>query len=225
MHTLWKEFSKGLWKDLPPFKLVLGLCPVLAVTNTADNGLGMGVAVIFVLTLSNFAVALLRKIIPPKVRIACFIAISASLVVAVELLMQAFVYPLYQQLGIFVPLIVVNCIILGRAEAFASKNSPVLAVADGLGMGIGFTLSLTFLGGLRELLGTGKLFGATVAWEGFEPLGIMGEAPGAFISLGVVLAVMIFAENVQRKRKGLAAVQGPTHDCGSCGGCGNATNS
>jgi len=145
MNRLWKEFSKGLWKDLPPFKLVLGLCPVLAVTNTANNGLGMGVAVIFVLTLSNFVVALLRKIIPPKVRIACFIAISASLVVAVELLMQAFAYPLYQQLGIFVPLIVVNCIILGRAEAFASKNSPLLAIADGLGMGIGFTMSLTFL--------------------------------------------------------------------------------
>jgi len=225
MNRLWKEFSKGLWKDLPPFKLVLGLCPVLAVTNTANNGLGMGIAVIFVLTLANFVVSLLRKIIPAKVRIACFIAISASLVVAVELLMQAFAYPLYQQLGIFVPLIVVNCIILGRAEAFASKNSPLLSMADGLGMGLGFTLSLTFLGGLRELLGTGHLFGVNVAWEGFEPFGIMVEAPGAFVSLGIVLAIMTFAENIQRKRKGLAAVQGATHDCGSCGGCGNASNS
>ncbi|NDV18594.1 RnfABCDGE type electron transport complex subunit E [Pseudodesulfovibrio sp. JC047] len=225
MNRLWKEFSKGLWKDLPPFKLVLGLCPVLAVTNTANNGMGMGLAVIFVLTLSNFVVALLRKIIPAKVRIACFIAISASLVVAVELLMQAYAYPLYQQLGIFVPLIVVNCIILGRAEAFASKNSPLLAVADGLGMGIGFTMSLTFLGALREVLGTGKLFGANVAWNGFEPLGIMVEAPGAFISLGILLALMTFVENIQRKRKGLAAVQAPTHDCGSCGGCGTTSNS
>lgn len=221
MNRLWKEFSKGLWKDLPPFKLVLGLCPVLAVTNTANNGLGMGLAVIFVLTLANFVVSLLRKIIPAKVRIACFIAISASLVVAVELLMQAFAYPLYQQLGIFVPLIVVNCIILGRAEAFASKNSPLLAIADGLGMGIGFTMSLTFLGGLRELLGTGNLFGVNMVWEGFEPFGIMVEAPGAFVSLGIVLAIMTFVENVQRKRKGLAAVQGATHDCGSCGGCGH----
>ncbi len=224
MNRLWKEFSKGLWKDLPPFKLVLGLCPVLAVTNTADNGLGMGIAVVFVLTLSNLVVSLIRSIIPPKVRIVCFIAISASLVVAVELLMQAYAYPLYQQLGIFVPLIVVNCIILGRAEAFAFKNPPLLAIADGLGMGIGFTMSLTFLGGLRELLGKGQLFGADVTWQGFEPLGFMVEAPGAFVSLGVLLAIMNFAENVQRRRKGLKAVEGPTHDCGSCGGCSSASN-
>lgn len=120
--TLWKEFSKGLWKELPPFRLVLGLCPVLAVTKSASTGLGMGMAVIFVLVLSNMIISLVRNIIPKKVRIACFIVISASLVVAVELLMQAYAYPLYQSLGIFVPLIVVNCIILGRAEAFAGKN-------------------------------------------------------------------------------------------------------
>ncbi|CCH47827.1 electron transport complex subunit RsxE [Pseudodesulfovibrio piezophilus] len=224
MNQLWKEFSKGLWKDLPPFKLVLGLCPVLAVTNTTQNGLGMGVAVIFVLTLSNLVVSLLRKIIPSKVRIACFIAISASLVVAVELLMQAFAYPLYQQLGIFVPLIVVNCIILGRAEAFASKNSPLMAMADGMGMGVGFTMSLTFLGALREILGTGKLFGTYVAWGDFEPVGLMVQAPGAFVSLGILLALMTFVENIQRKRRGLAAIEGPTHDCGACGGCGKASN-
>lgn len=225
MNRLWKEFSKGLWKELPPFKLVLGLCPVLAVTNTANNGLGMGMAVIAVLTLSNFVVSLLRKLIPPKVRIACFIAISATLVVAVELLMQAFSYPLYQQLGIFVPLIVVNCIILGRSEAFAYKNPPLLAVADGLGMGIGFTLSLTFLGSLREVLGAGTLFGIAVMGDWFVPLKIMVQAPGAFICLGVLLALMTYAENVQRKRKGLAAVQGATHDCGSCGGCANVAKS
>ncbi|MGE4424791.1 MAG: electron transport complex subunit RsxE [Pseudodesulfovibrio sp.] len=218
---LWKEFSKGLWTDLPPFKLVLGLCPTLAVTNTADNGLGMGVAVVFVLALSNLMISLLRKVIPAKVRIACFIVVAASLVVAVELLMQAFAYPLYQRLGIFVPLIVVNCIILGRAEAFASKNPPLLSMADGLGMGLGFTMSLTFLGALRELLGTGMVFGVHVAWEGFQPIGIMVKAPGAFVSLGILLAIMTFVENVRRKRKGLAAVQGPTHDCGACGGCGH----
>jgi electron transport complex protein RnfE len=224
MNRLWKEFSKGLWTDLPPFKLVLGLCPVLAVTNTASNGLGMGMAVVFVLTLSNLLISLVRNLIPAKVRIACFIAISASLVVAVELLMQAFAYPLYQQLGIFVPLIVVNCIILGRAEAFASKNPPLLAVADGLGMGLGFTMSLTFLGSLREVLGAGQLFGVNVTWQGFEPFGFMVQAPGAFVSLGVLLAIMNFSENVRRRRKGLAAVQGPTHDCGSCGGCGQSSN-
>ena len=153
--TVMQEFTKGLWKELPPFRLVLGLCPTLAVTNSADNGLGMGLAVIFVLVLSNMLISMVRSIIPKKVRIACFIVIAASLVVAVELLMQAYAYPLYQRLGIFVPLIVVNCIILGRAEAFAAKNGVAASVADGLGMGLGFTLSLTFLGSLREIWGNG----------------------------------------------------------------------
>ena len=119
MSKLMKEFSKGLWTELPPFRVLVGLCPTLAVTTTAENGLGMGLAVIFVLTMSNIIISLLRKVIPTKVRIACFIVIAASLVVTVELLMQAYTYPLYQQLGIFVPLIVVNCLILGRAEAFS----------------------------------------------------------------------------------------------------------
>ncbi|SKA84846.1 electron transport complex protein RnfE [Paucidesulfovibrio gracilis DSM 16080] len=190
MQRLWKEFSKGLWKELPPLRVLLGLCPTLAVTSTAENGLGMGLAVIFVLTLSNLIVSLLRRVIPPKVRIACFILIAATLVVTVELLMQAYVYPLYQKLGIFVPLIVVNCIILGRAEAFASKNSVGLSVADALGMGLGFTLSLTFLGGIRELLGNGTLFGMSATWDSFQPLSIMVQAPGAFLGLGLILAGM-----------------------------------
>ncbi len=219
MSRLIKEFTKGLWKDLPPFKLVLGLCPVLAVTKSAENGLGMGLAVIFVLTLSNFIVSLVRKAIPPKVRIVCFIVIAASLVVAVELLMQAYTYPLYKQLGIFVPLIVVNCIILGRAEAFASKNPVHLAVADGLGMGIGFTLSLTFLGGLREFFGSGTLFGAQLTADWFQPFGFMIEAPGAFVGLGMVLGGMNFYTNWQRRRLGKAAMDNPTHDCKSCGMC------
>lgn len=222
MNRLWKEFSKGLWKDLPPFKLVLGLCPTLAVTKTANNGLGMGLAVIFVLTLSNFIVSLVRNVIPAKVRIACFIVIAASLVVAVELLMQAYAYPLYQQLGIFVPLIVVNCIILGRAEAFASRNAPLLSIADGLGMGIGFTMSLTFLGALRELLGTGWVFGHQLLGASYEPFSFMVEAPGAFVCLGVLLAAMNWTTNLQRRRKGLKAVEGPGHDCSSCGACSHA---
>ncbi len=219
MSKLWKEFSKGLWKDLPPFKLVLGLCPVLAVTKTADNGLGMGLAVIFVLTLSNMLVSMLRKIIPSKVRIACFIVVAASLVVCVELLMQAYAYPLYLQLGIFVPLIVVNCIILGRAEAFASKNPVYLAVADGLGMGIGFTASLTLLGGIRELFGYGTLFGTQIMGDWFQPFAFMVEAPGAFVCLGLMLAGMNALTNWQRKSKGLDAVEGPVHDCKTCGMC------
>lgn len=219
MQQIIKEFTKGLWKELPPFRLVLGLCPVLAVTKSAENGLGMGAAVIFVLTLSNLIISLVRGVIPKKVRIACFIAISATLVVSVELLMQAYAYPLYQQLGIFVPLIVVNCIILGRAEAFAAKNPVPLAVADGLGMGMGFTLSLTFLGGLRELLGAGTLFGKHIMWEGFKPFTVMVEAPGAFICLGLILCCMNAFNHWQANRKGLDAPANPMPGCASCRSC------
>lgn len=216
MASMMKEFTKGLWNELPPFRLVLGLCPVLAVTNTANNGLGMGAAVIFVLTLSNVIISLVRNIIPKKVRIACFIAIAASLVVTVEMLMQAFAYPLYEQLGIFVPLIVVNCIILGRAEAFAAKNPPHLALADGLGMGIGFTVSLTFLGGLREAFGAGSLFGVDLFGPDFHPFTFMVQAPGAFVCLGLILAGMNFLSAWQAKRKGLEI--DPNFDAG-CVGC------
>jgi len=190
VKELWKEFYKGLWKDLPPFRLVLGLCPTLAVTKTSANGLGMGLAVIFVLTFSNLIVSLVHKLIPSKVRIVCYIVIIASLVVTVELLMQAFAYPLYLQLGIFVPLIVVNCIILGRAEAFASRNPVHLSAADALGIGVGFTLSLTFLGAVREVFGYGTLFGYSCMGTGFKPFTFMVEAPGAFVCLGIILAAM-----------------------------------
>ena len=216
--TVMREFTRGLWKELPPFRLVLGLCPTLAVTNSADNGLGMGLAVIFVLTLSNMLISMVRSIIPKKVRIACFIVIAASLVVAVELLMQAYAYPLYQQLGIFVPLIVVNCILLGRAEALAAKNGVAASVADGLGMGLGFTLSLTFLGSLREIWGNGTWFGHAVMWEGFEPLRIMVQAPGAFICLGLILAGMNLINVWQARRKGRDP-QPLTQGCGACQAC------
>ncbi len=223
MSQFMREFTKGLWNELPPFRLVLGLCPVLAVTKSANNGLGMGMAVIFVLVLSNLIISLVRNIIPKKVRIACFIAISASLVVSVELLMQAYAYPLYQQLGIFVPLIVVNCVILGRAEAFAAKNTVALSVADGLGMGIGFTMSLTFLGGLRELLGAGTLFGHNIMWEGFKPFQVMVEAPGAFICLGLILCAMNAFSKWQATRKGLDEPANPTHGCAACGACSSGS--
>ena len=222
--TFWSEFSKGLWKELPPFRLVLGLCPTLAVTTSAGNGLGMGLAVIFVLALSNVIISAVRKVIPAKVRIVCFIAISASLVVAVELLMQAFTYPLYQQLGIFVPLIVVNCIILGRAEAFAGKNPVLLSLADGLGMGLGFTMSLTFLGSVREILGNGTWFGTHVMWDGYDPFAIMVQAPGAFLGLGLTLAAMNFLNIVRARRAGRAAPVNPMCGCASCQGCGCAVS-
>lgn len=216
MGSMTSEFTKGLWKEIPPFRLVLGLCPTLAVTTSAENGLGMGAAVIFVLALSNVIISLVRKIIPKKVRIACFIAIAASLVVAVEMLMQAFAYPLYLQLGIFVPLIVVNCVILGRAEAFAAKNPPHLALADGLGMGIGFTLSLTFLGSVREVLGAGTWFGHHVFGSSFHPFTFMVQAPGAFVCLGLILAGMNFLTIWQAKRNGIEV--DPNLDAG-CKGC------
>ena len=193
-----KEFTKGFSTELAPFRLVLGLCPALAVTTTAENGLGMGLATTFVLVCSNILVSSLRKVIPKKVRIACYIVLIATFVVTVELLLQAYFYPLYQQLGIFVSLIVVNCIILGRAEAFASKNNVGYSAVDGLGVGLGFTISLTFLGGLRELLGAGELFGVRVMWEGFEPFAFMVKAPGAFVTLGILLFLMNFMTSLSK---------------------------
>ncbi len=210
MSGFTQALTRGMWREIPPFRLVLGLCPTLAVTKSADNGLGMGAAVIFVLVLSNFFISLLRKLIPAKVRIACFIVVAATLVVAVELLMQAFAYPLYQTLGIFVPLIVVNCIILGRAEAFAAKNGPLLSIADGLGMGVGFTCSLTVLGALREAFGAGTVFGARVMPEAYQPVAFMVEAPGAFVCLGLLLAAM--------NALGRDAGQPPA-GCRACGAC------
>lgn len=192
-----KEFTKGLWKELPPFRLVLGLCPTLAVTTAAENGMGMGLATTFVLVFSNVLVSILRKVIPSKVRIASYIVVIASFVVIVELLMQAYFYPLFKILGIFIPLIVVNCIILGRAEAFASKNPIIHSLADGLGIGLGFTISLTVLGSIREILGNGTLFGASVMWSSFEPLSFIVKAPGAFVCLGLLLGLMNI---ISRKR-------------------------
>lgn len=217
-----KEFTKGLWKDLPPFRLVLGLCPVLAVTKSAGNGLGMGIAVIFVLTMSNMLISMVRNVIPAKVRIACFIVISASLVVAVELLMQAYAYPLYLSLGIFVPLIVVNCIILGRAEAFAGKNPVLPSIADGLGIGLGYTLSLTFLGSLREIFGAGTWFGAPVMPGSYQPFEFMIEAPGAFVCLGLILAAMNYLNYWLARRQGREAPENPMPGCSSCGACARA---
>ncbi|CCH50291.1 electron transport complex subunit RsxE [Pseudodesulfovibrio piezophilus] len=219
MSSISKEFLKGLWAELPPFRVLLGLCPTLAVTSTAENGLGMGAAVIFVLTLSNIIISAMRKIIPAKVRIACFIVITASLVVAVELLMQAYTYPLYQKLGIFVPLIVVNCLILGRAEAFASRNGVIPSIADALGMGIGFAASLTFLGAIREIFGNGTIFGIPVMWESFQPAQFMVMAPGAFICLGMILAGMNAINRYQSRKKGEKVTIPQNSSCASCGAC------
>ena len=194
------EFTKGLWKEVPPFRLVLGLCPVLGVTASMKNGIGMGLATTFVLLCSNILVSLLRKIIPAKVRIACFIIIIASFVIVVEQMMQAFAYQLYIDLGVFIPLIVVNCVVLGRAEAFASKNGIVKSAADGLGIGLGFTWALALLGAVREIIGTGSLVGdvfGKIHWDipnifgaSYVPFEFAVQAPGAFIILGLLLCAM-----------------------------------
>ncbi|WP_035237417.1 electron transport complex subunit RsxE [Desulfobacter vibrioformis] len=194
-QSLVKEFTKGLWAEIPPFRLVLGLCPTLAVTKTVENGIGMGVATTFVLVFSNILISMLRNIIPSKVRIACYIVIIATFVTIVEFMMQAYTYELFLKLGIFIPLIVVNCIVLGRAEAFAGKNTVIPSAADGLGMGIGFTMSLAALGAVRELIGAGTLtvWGGSPIFEighGYIPFQFMVEAPGAFIGLGLMLCLM-----------------------------------
>ena len=188
--TLRAEFVKGLWQENAAFRLLLGMCPTLAVTTSAINGLGMGLATTFVLVCSNAAVAALRNVIPPQVRIPCFVVLIATFVTVVQLVMEAFVYNLYQALGIFIPLIVVNCIILGRAEAFASRNGVWPALADGAGMGVGFTLALFVLGAVREVLGSGALLGVALFGPAYQPLLLLILPPGAFLALGLLLAAM-----------------------------------
>ncbi|MFP4452849.1 MAG: electron transport complex subunit RsxE [Desulfobacterales bacterium] len=188
--TIGQEFVKGLWDEIPPFRLVLGLCPTLAVTKSVENGIGMGLATTFVLVCANLLVSILSGVIPSKIRIACFIIIIATFVTVVELVMQAYTYELFMELGIFIPLIVVNCIVLGRSEAFASKNGVLPSLADGFGIGIGFTLSLTTISAVREGLGNGTLLGHSIFGPSFEPFSFMVEAPGAFICLGLLLCIM-----------------------------------
>lgn len=189
-----KEFAKGIWKENPVFVLVLGMCPVLAVTTSAVNGLGMGLAATFVLLCSNIVVSLVRSIVPDQVRIPTFIVIIASFVTVVDLVMSGYFRSLHHSLGLFIPLIVVNCIILGRAEAFASKKSIFLSIADAIGMGGGFTLALLILGSIRELFGNGTIFGLPVFGSGFEPVLVMILPPGAFLTLGILTGIFAAVE-------------------------------
>ena len=194
------ELVKGIYKENPVFRLALGLCPALAVSTSVQNGLGMGAAATFVLLGSNIVISLLRKVIPAKVRIPCFIVVIASFVTIVELVMGAYLPELSKSLGIFIPLIVVNCIILGRAEAFASKHGLWLAILDGIGMGLGFTLALVLIGSIREVLGDGKLFGYMVFGPNFRPVLIMILAPGAFITMGLLMGYFNLLDEKLRKR-------------------------
>lgn len=191
-RTALQELGKGVWAENPLLVMVLGMCPSLAVTTTLANGLGMGAAVIFVLTCSNMVISLLRRVIPSAVRIPAFIVVIASFVTMVDLVMEGFLPDLHRSLGVFIPLIVVNCIILARAEAFASKNSVWKSALDGIGMGVGFTLAITVLGGIRELLGNGTLLGMPVLGRGFQAHAalVMILPPGGFLTLGLLMAAM-----------------------------------
>lgn len=184
-----KFLLNGLWKENPTLVLVLGTCPTLAVTTAAMNGLGMGAATTFVLVFSNLFIALLKNLIPDKVRIAAFVVIIASFVTIVDLTMKAFTPGLYAALGVFIPLIVVNCIILGRAEAFAQKNKILPSILDGLGMGIGFTLALTLMGSVREILGNGSIFDIKLVSESTKTILIFILPPGAFFTYGYFIAI------------------------------------
>lgn len=197
--NLKKVFTDGLIFNNPAFVQVIGMCPTLAVTNSAINGFGMGLATTAVLVASNMVISLLRKSIPEQIRIPAFIVVIATFVTIVEMLMQAYVTPLYESLGIFLPLIVVNCIIFARAEAFAFKNSVISSAVDGVGNGFGFTFALTILGVIRELLGAGTVFGKQIMWSSYEPMTIIAKAPGGFLVLGLILA--IFGSLTAKKAK------------------------
>lgn len=207
-----ERLYNGIIKENPTFVLMLGMCPTLAVTTSALNGLGMGVATMAVLVMSNMIISLLRKVIPNGVRVPVYIIIIASFVTVVEMLMHAFLTPLYSSLGIFIPLIVVNCIIFGRAESYASKNNVLLSVFDGFGIGIGFTIGLTTIGIIRELLGSGTVFGFRVLPESYEPISIFILAPGAFLVLSLLCALMNkLGVSKKEKKKTLC-----TGNCAEC---------
>ena len=219
-NSVSERLVNGLIKENPTFVLMLGMCPTLAVTTSAINGMGMGLTTMVVLALSNMFISLLRKVIPDKVRIPAFIVIIASFVTVVELLLKAYIPFLYDALGLYIPLIVVNCIILGRAESYASKNPVLPSIFDGLGMGLGFTVGLTCIGLLRELLGAGQIFGVQIlslSW--FTPITIFVMAPGAFLVLAFLVAGMnIIRKKMEEKGKPLAEPAGCLNgDCANCG--------
>ncbi|MBQ8683375.1 MAG: electron transport complex subunit E [Clostridia bacterium] len=218
-----ERILNGLFRENPIFVLMLGMCATLAVTVNAVNGLGMGLSTAAVLVLSNAMISLLRKIIPDGVRMPAYIVVIATFVTIVQLILQAYVPSLYESLGIFIPLIVVNCIILGRAEAYASKNNVFLSVCDGIGMGLGFTVALTIIGLVRELFGTGCVFGVKIMPEFYEPVAILVMAPGAFFVLAILTALQnkLRAPSASNTQHSELACGG---DCSRCGGCAGAAN-
>lgn len=224
MNKAGERLYNGLVRENPTFVLMLGMCPTLAVTTSAVNGLGMGLTTMVVLALSNLFISLLRKVIPNRVRIPAFIVIIASFVTIVQLLLEAYLPFLNKALGMYIPLIVVNCIILGRAEAYAYSNPPLASLFDGIGMGLGFSVALTCIGAVRELLGSGRLFGLSVMPESFLPIRIFTQAPGAFFVLAVLVALQNYVKE-KRKKAGKPYQKigsGCSEDCMNCSekGCG-----
>ncbi len=213
MNPYKERILNGIIKENPTFILVLGMCPTLAVTTSVNNGIGMGLSTMAVLVLSNLLISALRNIIPDKVRIPAYIVVIASLVTVVELLLKGFIPALYDSLGLYIPLIVVNCIILGRAEAYANKVEPLLAAADGVGMGLGFTIALTLIAAFRELIGAGTLMGLHIMPSAYEPVAIFVKAPGAFIVLGILIAVL---NGLNIQNAGNKKVEGCDGDCCGC---------
>lgn len=222
MNDIKERLINGLVKENPTFVLMLGMCPTLAVTTSAMNGLGMGLTTMVVLALSNAFISLLRNIIPDKVRIPAFIVIIASFVTMVELLLEGFIPALYDALGIYIPLIVVNCIILGRAESYASKNPVIPSLFDGIGMGLGFSFALTCIGAVRELIGAGTLFGMNIMPESYVPCSIFIMAPGAFFVLAALTAIQNKIKLAgEKKGKDMSKIQsGCGNDCLNCSDTG-----
>ncbi|MBM4148119.1 MAG: electron transport complex subunit E [Lentisphaerae bacterium] len=220
-----KEFKKGLWDEIPVLRVILGLCPTLAVTTSVENGIGMGLAATFVLLCSNIAVSALRRFIPEKVRIPCYIIVAATFTTIIDLSMNAFAHEVHKNLGIFIPLIVVNCIILGRAEAFAGKNPVRLSIADALGMGIGFTMALVVLSLLREVIGNGTLTvwrDLGLVWSlpaSYRPTLLLILAPGGFVTLGCILGLMNRIEAARAARAGTRYTAPAEFDCRHCAIC------
>ena len=221
MNKCTERLYNGLVKENPTFVMMLGMCPTLAVTTSAINGIGMGLSTTVVLIFSNLLISMLRKIIPDSVRMPAFIVVVATLVTVVQFLLEGFVPSLYASLGVYIPLIVVNCIILGRAEAYASKNPVLPSVFDGIGMGLGFTLGLTCIGIVRELIGSGKLFGFQVMPDIYEPVTIFILAPGAFFVLAMLIAIQNAFREAKRK-KGIAVKERTGCFDGDCAACASS---
>ena len=222
MNKYVERLYNGLIKENPTLVLMLGMCPTLAVSTRAINGIGMGLSTTAVLIVSNLVISLLRKAIPDEIRLPSYIVIVASLVTVTELLIEAYLPSVYEALGIYIPLIVVNCIILGRAEAYANKNTPLLSVMDGIGMGLGFTVALTLAGLVREVLGNGSAFGVRVLPESWEPMGIFVQPPGAFLVIALFIIIMNAIGIKTRQKKLVDGCDGCCANCASASGCSKA---